>query len=232
MKATELRKKYIDFFIEKGHKLIKSASLVPENDPTVLFTTAGMHPLVPFLIGEKHPAGQKLVGIQKCVRTCDIDEVGDVYHLTFFEMLGNWSLGDYFKKEAIDYSFDFLTNPKWLNLALDKLAFTVFKGDNDAPFDKEAYEHWIKLGVSGERIAKLSKKDNWWGPAGQTGPCGPDTEIFYWAGKEPAPTVFNPENNLWVEIWNNVFMQYHKNEKGEFDPLTQKMLTPVWGLKE
>jgi alanyl-tRNA synthetase len=231
MKAMELRKKYIDFFIEKGHKIIKSASLVPENDPTVLFTTAGMHPLVPFLIGEKHPAGQKLVGIQKCVRTGDIDEVGDICHLTFFEMLGNWSLGDYFKKEAIEYSFEFLTSPKWLNLTLDKLAFSVFKGDNDAPFDKEAYEHWIKLGVSDKRIAELSKKDNWWGPAGMTGPCGPDTEMFYWVGKEPAPTVFDPENKLWVEIWNDVFMQYHKNDKGEFEPLTQKNVDTGMGLE-
>ena len=231
MKAKELRKKYIDFFKEKGHQLIKSASLVPENDPTVLFTTAGMHPLVPYLIGEKHPAGQKLVGIQKCVRTGDIDEVGDICHLTFFEMMGNWSLGDYFKKEAIEYSFDFLTNSKWLNLSLDRLAFTVFKGDSDAPFDEEAYNHWIRLGVSEKRIAELSKKDNWWGPAGQTGPCGPDTEMFYWVGKEPTPIVFDPENKLWVEIWNDVFMQYHKNNEGKFEPLTQKNVDTGMGLE-
>ena len=231
MNAKELRKKYIDFFIEKGHKLIKSASLVPENDPTVLFTTAGMHPLVPYLIGEKHPAGQKLVGIQKCVRTGDIDEVGDICHLTFFEMLGNWSLGDYFKKDAIEYSFEFLTSPKWLNLPLERLAFSVFKGDSDAPFDEEAYNHWIGLGISDKRIAELSKEDNWWGPAGQTGPCGPDTEMFYWVGKEPAPTVFDPKNKLWVEIWNDVFMQYHKNSEGKFEPLQQKNVDTGMGLE-
>ncbi len=231
MKAIELRKKYIDFFTQKNHKLIKSASLVPENDPTVLFTTAGMHPLVPYLIGEKHPAGKRLVGIQKCVRTGDIDEVGDICHLTFFEMLGNWSLGDYFKKEAIEYSFEFLTSPKCLNLQLDRLAFTVFKGDSDAPFDEEAYNHWIRLGVSDKRIAELSKKDNWWGPAGQTGPCGPDTEMFYWVGKEPAPAIFDPKNKLWVEIWNDVFMQYHKNNEGNYDPLIQKNVDTGMGLE-
>jgi alanyl-tRNA synthetase len=231
MKAKELRKKYIDFFTKKGHQLIRSASLVPENDPTVLFTTAGMHPLVPYLIGEKHPAGQKLVGIQRCLRTCDIDEVGDISHLTFFEMLGNWSLGDYFKKEAIEYSFEFLTSPKWLNLPLNKLAFTVFKGDNDGPFDEEAYFHWIRLGVSDKRIAKLPKEDNWWGPAGQTGPCGPDTEMFYWVGKEPAPAVFDHENKLWVEIWNDVFMQYHKNSEGKFETLKQKNVDTGMGLE-
>jgi alanyl-tRNA synthetase len=231
MKAKELREKYIDFFTEKGHQLIRSASLVPENDPTVLFTTAGMHPLVPYLIGEKHPAGPKLVGIQRCLRTCDIDEVGDISHLTFFEMLGNWSLGDYFKKEAIEYSFEFLTSPKWLNLPLNRLAFTVFKGDNDGPFDEEAYSHWVRLGVSDKRIAKLPKKDNWWGPAGQTGPCGPDTEMFYWVGKEPAPVVFDHENKLWVEIWNDVFMQYHKNSEGKFETLKQKNVDTGMGLE-
>ncbi len=231
MQAKELRKKYIDFFIEKGHSLIKSASLVPENDPTVLFTTAGMHPLVPYLIGEKHPSGRKLVGIQKCIRTGDIDEVGDIAHLTFFEMMGNWSLGDYFKKEAIEYSYEFLTSSKWLNLPLEKLAFTVFQGDNDAPFDEEAYNYWTKLGISEKRIAKLPKKDNWWGPAGQTGPCGPDTEMFYWVGEEEAPEKFDPENKLWVEIWNDVFMQYHKNAEGKYEPLQQKNVDTGMGLE-
>lgn len=231
MKAKEIKQKYIDFFIQKGHKLIKNAPLVPENDPTVLFTTAGMHPLVPFLIGEKHPQGDKLVGAQRCVRTCDIDEVGDICHQTFFEMLGNWSLGDYFKKEAIEYSFEFLTSSKWLNLPLNRLAFTVFKGDNDAPFDEEAYNHWLRLGVSKERIAKLPKKDNWWGPAGQTGPCGPDTEMFYWVGEEEAPKLFDPENKLWVEIWNNVFMQYNKNKDGKYEPLTQRNVDTGMGLE-
>ena len=231
MKAKEIREKYIDFFIQKGHKLIKSASLIPENDPTVLFTTAGMHPLVPFLIGEKHPQGNKLVGAQKCLRTIDIDEVGDLSHLTCFEMLGNWSLGDYFKKEAIEYSFEFLTSPEWLNLPLEKLAFTVFKGDDDAPFDEDAYNCWLKLGIAEQRIAKLPKKDNWWGPAGQTGPCGPDTEMFYWVGKEPTPAVFDPTNELWVEIWNDVFMQYHKNKDGKYEPLKQKNVDTGMGLE-
>jgi alanyl-tRNA synthetase len=231
MKANELREKYIKFFTEKGHKFIHSAPLVPENDPTVLFTTAGMHPLVPYLIGEKHPLGKRLVSVQKCVRTGDIEEVGDICHLTFFEMLGNWSLGDYFKKDAIEYSFEFLTNPKWLGLPIEKLAFTVFEGDKDAPFDEEAYNLWKKLGVEKNRITKLPKSDNWWGPAGQTGPCGPDTEMFYWVGKEPAPEKFDPENKLWVEIWNDVFMQYNKTDDGIFEPLKQKNVDTGMGLE-
>ena len=231
MKARDLRDKYIRFFTEKGHKLIKSAPLIPENDPTVLFTTAGMHPLVPYLIGEKHPQGTRLVSIQKCVRTGDIDEVGDICHLTFFEMLGNWSLGDYFKKEAIDFSFEFLTSSECLNLPLEKLAFTVFQGDEDAPFDEEAYNFWLNKGISPDRIAKLGKKDNWWGPAGQSGPCGPDTEMFYWVGEEPAPQIFDPENKLWVEIWNDVFMQYNKTKEGKFEPLEQKNVDTGMGLE-
>jgi alanyl-tRNA synthetase len=231
MKANDLREKYIKFFTEKGHKLIKSAPLIPENDPTVLFTTAGMHPLVPYLIGEKHPSGNRLVSVQKCVRTGDIEEVGDICHLTFFEMLGNWSLGDYFKKDAVEFSFEFLTDPKWLGLPLKKLAFTVFQGDDDAPFDDEAFELWKNLGVKEERIAKLPKSDNWWGPAGQTGPCGPDTEMFYWVGKESAPKVFDPENKLWVEIWNDVFMQYNKTQDGNFEPLAQQNVDTGMGLE-
>ena len=231
MKARDLREKYIKFFIEKGHKLIKSAPLIPENDPTVLFTTAGMHPLVPYLIGETHPLGKRLVSCQKCVRTGDIDEVGDICHLTFFEMLGNWSLGDYFKKEAIDFSFEFLTSKNCLNLPLDKLAFTVFQGDEDAPFDDEAYNFWISKGISSDRIAKLPKSDNWWGPAGLTGPCGPDTEMFYWVGTEAAPKVFDPKNKLWVEIWNDVFMQYNKTKEGCFEPLKQKNVDTGMGLE-
>lgn len=221
MNAKELRKKYIDFFAKKGHAVIKSAPLVPENDPTVLFTTAGMHPLVPFLLGGKHPLGKRLVNYQKCIRTGDIDEVGDPVHLTFFEMLGNWSLGDYFKKEAIEFSFEFLSSPEWLGIPLDKLAVTVFAGDDDAPFDEEAYNLWKKLGVPENRIAKRPKKDNWWGPAGQTGPCGPDTEMFYWTGKTPPPEIFTPDDRLWVEIWNDVFMQYNKNAEGRYEPLAQ-----------
>lgn len=219
------------FFEGKGHKVIKSAPLVPENDPTVLFTTAGMHPLVPFLLGESHPLGKRVTGVQKCIRTVDIDAVGDISHLTFFEMLGNWSFGDYFKKEAIEYSFEFLTSPKWLNISLEKLAFTVFKGDDDAPFDKEAFTMWRSFGVKEERIAKLGKKDNWWGPAGLTGPCGPDTEMFYWAGEEPPPTVFDPDDNRWVEIWNNVFMEYNKTADGKFEALKQKNVDTGMGLE-
>ncbi len=231
MKAKDLRAKYIEFFKSKNHAEIKSAPLIPENDPTVLFTTAGMHPLVPYLLGKKHPLGTRLTDFQKCVRTGDIDEVGDPVHLTFFEMLGNWSLGDYFKKESIAFSFEFLTDPQWLNLPLNRLAFTVFAGDNDCPFDDEAFNEWRKHGVSEKRIAKLPKEDNWWGPAGTTGPCGPDTEIFYWTGALPAPEVFDPKNKLWVEIWNNVFMQYFKNAEGKFEPLQQKNVDTGMGVE-
>ena len=183
LNAQELRKKYLEFFESKGHAVISSASLIPENDPTVLFTTAGMHPLVPYLLGAKHPSGTKLTDVQKCVRTGDIDEVGDRSHLTFFEMLGNWSLGDYFKMEAIDWSFEFLTSKDYLGIDINKLAVSVFAGDDDAPFDSESFEKWNSLGIPEERIAKLPKKNNWWGPAGVTGPCGPDTEMFFWVGK-------------------------------------------------
>lgn len=231
MKASELRQKYIEFFKGKGHAVIKSAPLVPDNDPTVLFTTAGMHPLVPFLVGERHPLGKRLVDCQKCIRTGDIDEVGDPVHLTFFEMLGNWSLGDYFKPEAIEFSFEFLTGRDWLNMPLDKLAFTVFAGDADAPFDEEAFNIWRGLGVPEGRIAKRPKKDNWWGPAGQTGPCGPDTEMFYWTGPAPAPSVFDPDDRRWVEIWNDVFMQYNKTAEGKYEPLSQKNVDTGMGVE-
>ena len=231
MTAAEIRKKYIEFFRRHGHAEIKSASLIPDNDPTCLFTTAGMHPLVPYLSGAEHPAGKRLTDYQKCIRTGDIDEVGDPVHLTFFEMLGNWSLGDYFKEEAIGMSFEFLTSPSELGIPLDMLAFTVFEGDENAPFDQEAFDLWRGHGVPAERIAKLPKSDNWWGPAGTTGPCGPDTEMFYWTGELPAPKVFDPADKRWVEIWNDVFMQYNKTAEGKFVPLAQKNVDTGMGLE-
>lgn len=229
--ANALRKKYVDFFLTKGHAEIPSASVVPENDPTVLFTTAGMHPLVPYLLGQPHPAGKRLVDFQRCIRTGDIDDVGDNTHLTFFTMLGNWSLGDYFKKESIAWSFEFLTSAEWLNIPLRDLAFTVFEGDENAPFDAEAYEQWTRLGVAPERIAKLGKEDNWWGPAGKTGPCGPDTEIFYWTGEGDAPAVYDPKDKRWMEIWNNVFMQFNKQEDGALVPLAAGSVDTGMGLE-
>jgi len=233
-KATTngIRALFLDFFREKGHTVIPSASLIPENDPTVLFTTAGMHPLVPYLLGEVHPGGKRLADAQKCIRTGDIDEVGDATHLTFFEMLGNWSLGDYFKKEAIEWSYEFLTAKKWLGLDPRFLAVSVFEGDKDAPFDEEAFAIWKSLGIPEKRIAKLPKKNNWWGPAGETGPCGPDTEMFYWTGKpDEVPESFNDDNPLWVEIWNDVFMQYNKRADGTFEPLAQKNVDTGMGLE-
>ena len=230
MKASDLRRKYLEFFNSKGHSIIKSASLVPENDPTVLFTTAGMHPLVPFLLGEKHPLGKRIANVQKCIRTGDIEEVGDDTHLTFFEMLGNWSLGDYFKKEAIEFSFEFLTSKKWLGIDVNKLGVTCFAGDKDAPKDEEAANIWLKLGIKKERIAFLSKADNWWGPAGSTGPCGPDTEMFYWISDEEPPK-FDPEDKRWVEIWNDVFMQYNKNKDGIYELSKQKNVDTGMGVE-
>ncbi len=231
MNAKELRKKYLDFFKAHSHKEIKSASLIPDNDPTVLFITAGMHPLVPYLLGQSHPLGKRLVNYQKCIRTGDIDAVGDDVHLIFFEMLGNWSLGDYFKNEAIEYSFEFLTSSDYLNIPLRELAFTVFAGDSNAPFDEESYTKWLSLGVASNRLAKLGKSDNWWGPPEQTGPCGPDTEMFYWSGKEPPPEKFEPEDKNWVEIWNDVFMQYNKTSTGEFEPLSQPNVDTGMGVE-
>ncbi len=231
MTANDLRRKYIEFFVAKGHREIRSAPLIPENDPTVLFTTAGMHPLVPFLTGQKHPLGKRLVNVQKCIRTGDIEEVGDDVHLTFFEMLGNWSLGDYFKDEAIAFSFEFLTSDAWLGLPLDRLAVSVFAGDSDAPLDEESFAKWELLGFPPSRIARLGKKDNWWGPAGQTGPCGPDTEMFYWTGSASVPPNFDPEDSNWVEIWNDVFMEYHKNADGSFEPLSQRNVDTGMGVE-
>lgn len=232
MTAHELRQKYLDFFHSKNHAVIRSASVLPENDSTVLFTTAGMQPLVPYLLGEKHPSGNRLASAQKCVRTDDIDEVGDETHHTFFEMMGNWSLGDYFKEDSIKFSWEFLTSPEWLGLDPKLLAVSVFVGDNDAPFDEESFNLWHSLGLPVEKIAKLPKKNNWWGPAGTTGPCGPDTEIFYWSGNpEEVPNSFNDDNEKWVEIWNNVFMQYNKQADGSFELLKQKNVDTGLGLE-
>ncbi|MCF7819905.1 MAG: alanine--tRNA ligase [Candidatus Pacebacteria bacterium] len=228
--AQELRDKYLNFFKKHGHAIISSASLIPENDPSVLFTTAGMHPLVPYLLGQKHAGGKKLANVQKCIRTGDIDEVGDTSHNTFFEMCGNWSLGDYFKKEAISLSYQFLTAKEYLGLDVNKLAFTVFKGDDKVPFDDEAYRAWLDLGISEKRIAKLDRKDNWWELGSLNTPAGPDSEMFYWTGTNPVPEVFNPEDKNWVEIWNDVFMEYKKTEH-TYVELEQKNIDTGLGLE-
>jgi alanyl-tRNA synthetase len=230
MTSNELRQKFLKFFESKGHTIIPSASLVPENDPSVLFTTAGMHPLVPYLLGENHPGGKKVANVQKCIRTGDIDEVGDAIHHTFFEMLGNWSFGDYFKEEAIKMSWEFLTSEKWLGLDKNRIAISVFKGDSDAPFDEESYSTWKSLGISEKRIAKLPKENNWWGM--EKGPCGPDTEMFYWVGDpNEVPESFNDGNNLWVEIWNDVFMEYNKIHDNEYETLKQKNVDTGMGME-
>ena len=222
-----IRDLYIDFFISKGHKQIPSAPVVPENDPSVLFNTAGMQPLIPYLMGEVHPYGTRLCDYQKCIRTNDLDNIGDTYHHTFFEMLGNWSLGDYFKKESITWSFEFLT--KVLNIPVNKLAVTVFAGNDRIPMDNEAIDIWKSLGIKEERICP-TKDDNFW-IAGETGPCGPDTEIFYFRSSEEVPDKFDPEDDRWIEIWNNVFMQYNKDEKGNFTELPKKNVDTGMGLE-
>lgn len=231
MTAKELRQMYVNFFKERGHKEIASASLLPENDPTVLFTMAGMHPLVPYLLGEKHPSGKRLTDVQKCVRTEDIDEVGDDTHCTFFEMLGNWSLGDYFKQEAISMSFEFLT--KYLNIPVERLAVTAFEGDEIAPADEETVEIWKSHGLKNEQIFRYGRERNWWGPAGQTGPCGPDTEIFYDMGKPKCSPNCGPSCHCgkYVEIWNNVFTQFNKEADGSFTELAQKNVDTGMGLE-
>jgi len=220
MNRKQLIKKYIGFFKEKEHEEIKNSSLIPENDPTVLFTTAGMHPIVPFLLGQKHPQGKRLCNVQRCIRTGDIDEVGDTCHHTFFEMLGNWSLGDYWKKQAIEYTFEFLTEV--LKIPVEKLAVTCFVGDENAPKDTETADAWISLEIPEARIAFLKEEDNWWGPAGKTGPCGPCTEQFFWTADLPIPEKFDPNDKRWVEIGNDVLMEYNKNEKGEYLIASQK----------
>lgn len=231
MDFRELRKKYISFFESKGHKQIRAASLIPENDPTVLFTTAGMHPLVPYLTGQVHPEGKRLVDYQKCIRTGDIDDVGDSSHLTFFEMLGNWSLGDYFKEEAISWSFEFLT--KELGFSVDQLHVTVFEGDENAERDDESAKIWESLGIKANHIHYKPKEDNWWGPAGNTGPCGPDTEMFIDTGKEACSDKCGPgcRCGKYIEIWNDVFMQFNKDENGKYAPLSQKNVDTGMGIE-
>jgi len=218
---------YIDFFISKGHKQIPSAPVVPENDPSVLFNTAGMQPLIPYLTGQPHPYGTRLCDYQKCIRTIDLDEVGDLTHHTFFEMLGNWSLGDYFKEETIEWSFEFLT--KVLNIPVERLAVTVFAGNDTLDFDKEAHDKWLSLGIPEERIARTSE-DNFW-IAGETGPCGTDTEMFYFRSDDEIPKEFNPEDDRWVEIWNDVFMQYFRHEDGTLTELPKKNVDTGMGLE-
>jgi len=227
----ELIKAYVEFFKSKGHKEIPSSSLIPENDPTVLFTTAGMHPLVPYLLGERHLLGKRLVSMQKCMRTGDIGKVGDneTYH-TFFEMLGNWSLGDYWKKEAIEWSYEFLIDV--LKIPKERLAVSVFSGDLEMGVkkDNESYQLWLRQGMDERKIAFLGKEDNWWGPAGKTGPCGPDTEMFYYQG-ERVPDKFDPGDEKWVEIWNDVFMQYNKGKDGRYIELKQKNVDTGMGVE-
>jgi alanyl-tRNA synthetase len=233
MTASALKKKYMEFFTEKGHAGISGSSLIPENDPTVLFTTAGMHPLVPYILGEPHPAGKRLVDVQKCIRTGDIEEVGDPSHLTFFEMLGNWSLGDYFKEEAIRLSYEFLTASGWLGFDPATLSVTVFAGDDEVPADEEAASIWRSLGIPDERIYFLGREDNWWGPAGQTGPCGPDTEMFIDTGIDPCGPECKPGCSCgkYFEMWNDVFMQYNTTAEGSYLPLEQKPVDTGMGVE-
>jgi alanyl-tRNA synthetase len=225
----------LSFFKSKAHAIIPSASLIPENDPTVLFTTAGMHPLVPYLLGERHPLGKRLCNVQKCIRTGDIDDVGDKWHLSFFEMLGNWSLGDYFKKEAIEMSFEFLTSKKYLGINTDKLSVTCFAGDKDCPKDTEAASVWEKLGMNKNRIHFLPKSDNWWGPAGESGPCGPDTEMFFHveniAEKNTEEFVKLNKSGKFCEIWNDVLMQYNKTKEGKYEESKQKNIDTGMGVE-
>lgn len=249
MNSNEIRQRFLRFFEEKEHTIIPSASLVPENDPTVLFTTAGMHPLVPYLLGQPHPSGSRLVSVQKCLRTGDIDEVGNNRHLTFFEMMGNWSLGDYFKPEAIAWSWEFLTSKeKGMGFDPSRLYITVFAGDQDAPQDIESIQVWKEqfalVGIMAEvdkplseggRIFTMPKDSNWWGPAGQTGPCGPDTEMYLDLGegfgsRELADGMPDFESGRLVEVWNDVFMQYQKNEQGNFEKLGRHNVDTGSGL--
>ena len=223
----KLKDLYIDFFVKNGHKQIPSAPVVPENDPSVLFNTAGMQPLIPYLLGTPHPYGTRLVDYQKCIRTNDLDEVGDTYHHTFFEMLGNWSLGDYFKEESIEYSFEFLT--KVLNIPVDRIAVTIFKGDDLIQKDEVSRNKWLELGISEKHIAE-TVEDNFW-IAGETGPCGSDSEIFYFRSNDEVPEVFDPEDERWVEIWNNVFMEFEKHSDGTITELPKKNVDTGMGFE-
>jgi alanyl-tRNA synthetase len=228
--SSQLRQKYLDFFRSKNHAIIPSAPLVPENDASVLFNTAGMQPLVPYLLGEKHPMGTRLADVQKCVRTGDIDDVGDDTHHTFFEMLGNWSLGDYFKRGSIEMSWEFLTSLDWLGLDPKMISVTVFEGDTNAPRDEESADIWVSLGMPRERIAYLPAEDNWWA-AGPTGPCGPDTEIFYWVGEGEPQGNKGTHSKQWMEIWNNVFMQFNKKADGSLESLPAQNVDTGMGLE-
>lgn len=229
--ADDLRKMYIDFFVSKGHRQISGASLIPENDPTVLFTTAGMHPLVPYILGAEHPQGKRLTDYQKCIRTGDIDSVGDPHHLTFFEMLGNWSLGDYFKEEAIEYSYEFLT--KVLEIDPERISVTVFAGDDEVPRDEIAAAKWKSLGIPAERIYYKGREDNWWGPAGETGPCGPDSEMFYDTGRPACGPDCAPGCSCgkYFEIWNDVFMGYRKEADGTYHEMERKCIDTGMGIE-
>jgi alanyl-tRNA synthetase len=227
MKDIDLKSTFLKFFEDRGHKLIPSAPIIPENDPTCLFNTAGMQPLVPYLRGEPHPEGKRLVDVQKCFRTNDLDSIGDTTHHTFFEMLGNWSLGDYFKKESISWSFELLT--KYLNIPIQNLAVTVFKGNSVVPQDTESADIWKSLGIN--KIAFLGEENNWWPNMEMLGPCGPDTEIFYWRSDKNVPDIFNPDDENWVEIWNNVFMQYNHEENGTFTNLKNKNVDTGLGVE-
>ncbi len=230
--TNEIRKKFLDFMVTKGHYITESAPLIPENDASVLFNVAWMQPMVPYLLGEVHPKGKRITNSQKCVRTNDIEEVGDDTHLTFFEMLGNWSLGDFFKEESIAWSYEFLTSSDWLNLDPKYIAVTVFEGDEDAPRDEEAASIWKKVGMPEQRISYLDKAENWWA-AGDTGPCGPDSEIFYWVG-EGEPTIHSNvahDEDNWMEIWNNVFMEYIRDTEGKLSALPNKNIDTWMGLE-
>lgn len=223
-----LKDAYINYFKKHGHVQIPSAPLIPENDPSVLFNTAGMQPLIPYLMGKEHPEGKRLVDYQKCVRLTDLDSIGDKTHHTFFEMLGNWSLGDYFKKESIQYSYEFLTET--LNIPVEKLAVTVFAGNDDIPRDEVSADVWRSLGISEDRIAYLGVEDNFW-IAGESGPCGGDTEIFYFRSTDEVPAEFDPKDERWVEIWNNVFMEFNKDENGKITELPSKNVDTGMGLE-